>query len=208
MHESGLFSKTEMKEWDRRDDDEQDWDGAVEFFENLVDEDEAYEMNNGSTAKKARYESAANVEEEDAGDELRRYFNEVESAKERENATKEQLAQVMSSNESLLAMIKAKDNQIATLVEQVKELNASVIELTKEVSKAARAKSNNTTSNNGNNNRNRNRNNNNKRRDGGSGCDNKRLCKHCGGTHRDEYCWELEKNAHQRPDDWTTVKKE
>ena len=46
----------------------------------------------------------------------------------------------MTTNESLLQMIKSKDTQIATLVDQVKELNASVIELTKEVGKAVKGR--------------------------------------------------------------------
>lgn len=36
-------------------------------------------------------------------------------------------------------MIKSKDAQIASLFDQAKELNASVIKFTKEISKAARA---------------------------------------------------------------------
>ena len=92
----------------------------------------------------------------------------------------------MTSNESLLAMIKTKDTQIATLVKQVRELNASVIELTKEVDKAAQ--------------------NNNKRQDnhGKRGRDNNegRKCPHCGkDAHRrgDDTCYEQEANAKWRP---------
>ena len=64
-----------------------------------------------------------------------------------------------------------------------------MIELTKEVGKAAKG-------------------NNNNRRDGEPGRCKRKACKHCGKFHKEEFCWELEKNADRRPEGWTSIKKE
>ena len=62
-----------MTAYEGKPDADKDWANTTIYFEELVSELKEYDKNSGGLAKKARFESAANiVEDELVGDQLRK----------------------------------------------------------------------------------------------------------------------------------------
>ena len=96
----------------------------------------------GGPIKKARYDSAAGIQEasEEMGAEIRQYMESLASSKEEDQTDK---ANLQEANERVLAMqgnlqcqLVAKDEQMKVLIEQVAQLTSNVVALTKKVTEA------------------------------------------------------------------------
>ena len=126
MYESKNFDREQYVAWEKRPAATKTWAGAKEYFEELTNDIDEYEANIGGTAKRAKFESAANVDEGD--DSLRQYFD---SLAEAATADKEHIQQMSTTNSSMVTLsttqqkqLEIKDAQITALIEQVKALTS------------------------------------------------------------------------------------
>ena len=81
MMNSGMFEKQELKDWEKKPEADKTFDEATSYFEEIVADNETYESNAGGTAKRAGFESAMQVKDEesdrpdaDTGDDIRSYI--------------------------------------------------------------------------------------------------------------------------------------
>lgn len=137
MYDSRMFDKKEMNEWEKKPDADKTFANAKIYFQALVSDLEVYEDNNGGNAKRARFESAANMEEEKAGDGLRQYIETLAKEKETSN---EHMAAMSGANTTMLALVTklnaqlaAKDDHIAGLAKQIEAMLHKIQALTDKV---------------------------------------------------------------------------
>jgi hypothetical protein len=72
-----------MTAYKGKTDADKDWTSTTIYFEELISELEEYDENSGGPTNKARFESAANiVEDELVGNQLRKYISGIASEKE------------------------------------------------------------------------------------------------------------------------------
>ena len=128
MYESKQFDREQYVAWEKKPDADKTWLNATLYFEDITADNEAYESNVGGTAKRGRFESAANVAEE-KDDQLRLYFD---SLGEAATADKEHIQQMSTTNSSMVSLTTAqqkqlaiKDAQISALIDQVKALTTT-----------------------------------------------------------------------------------
>ena len=141
MYESKNFERDQYVQWEKKADADKTWANATAYFETITSDNEGYEANIGGTAKRGRYESAANVEEE-KDDQLRLYFD---SLAEAATADKEHIQQMSSTNSSMVSLsttqqkqLEVKDRQITALIEQVKALTTINKTMTEQLAKSGR----------------------------------------------------------------------
>ena len=124
-------------EYEKKADPDKTWAATQTYFEGVVDEHEEYENNTGGAGKRVKFDLAASVHEadENLGNDLRRYIESLASEKE---ANKENVANMQTATDRMMAVqnsykgqLETKDGQIKELVAQVKSLTESVIVLTK-----------------------------------------------------------------------------
>ena len=139
MYKRGEFDRRDMTTYKAKPDNQKTFELTMLYFEGLVAAQEEFEQNAGGPNKRARYESAAGVQEasEKMGAEIRQYMESLASTKEKEQADK---ANLQEANELMLAMQNnlqsqpaAKDEQMKELLTQVAQLTANVVALTKKV---------------------------------------------------------------------------
>ena len=142
MYKRGDFDRQDMTTYEAKANDQKTLELAMDYFEGLVAAQEEVEQNVGGPNKRARYESAAGIQEasEEMGAEIRQYMESLASSKEEERADK---ANLQEANEWMLAMqgdlqgqLAAKDEQMKALIEQVAQLTSNVVALTKKVTEA------------------------------------------------------------------------
>ena len=139
MYDSNQFDRKELTDWEKKDEYNKTWDEATEYFEDIVADIDAYDENRGGTAKKARFESAANMAEKEAEEQVgREICDYIEGLASRSEQDKETMAQLTAQTESLNAIqatlkvqLAAKDETIKQLTAQVKTLTDSIATLTK-----------------------------------------------------------------------------
>ena len=135
MYKRELFDRVEMTVYENKADADKTFDLTCAYFAELVAEREDFEFNSGGAERKARFESAAAVQEADVemGNEIRAYMEALASTQEEE---REERKNLQSNNESMLAMQSSLQSQLAEkdvqieLVGQIAKLTASVVTLT------------------------------------------------------------------------------
>ena len=60
-----MFDVQQMRLWEKQLEYDKMWKDVTEYFEELVDAIETYQFNSRGTAGRAKYESAANMEEDE-----------------------------------------------------------------------------------------------------------------------------------------------
>ena len=58
MLDSGMFEKLELKEWEKKPEVDKTFNDTTDYFEEITADNETYELNMGSTAKRAGFKSA------------------------------------------------------------------------------------------------------------------------------------------------------
>ena len=141
MYESKFFDRDQYVQWEKKADADKTWENATVYFETITSDNKGYEANIGGTAKRGRYESAANVEEE-KDNQLRLYFD---SLAEAATADKEHIQQMSTTNSSMVSLsttqqkqLEVKDKQITALIEQVKALTTINKSITEQLAKSGR----------------------------------------------------------------------
>ena len=156
MYASGMFDVQQMQMWEKQPEFDKTWKDAKEYFEELVDAIETYQVNSRGMAGRARYESTANMAEEEytnQSDELRAYLKTIVAKGEAGNARLQQMTETMASVVALTnkfcQQIEARnkreaerDAQIATLMKQMQQLAEATMALTNKLNASGGAISN------------------------------------------------------------------
>ena len=149
MYDSGHFDQRDMITYENKAAGDKTWDRTKAYFEKLVTDQETYAENQGDTAKRARYESAAQAKEQaqaEEGDQLREYLEmlaagtttqekQLESMKEMQTNGMHQIEATQKGMLEFAAgvqsQLKAKDDQMAALTKQMAEMAKAMQTLTK-----------------------------------------------------------------------------
>ena len=100
MYASGMFDVQQMRLWENQPEYDKTWKDAKGYFKEIVIAIETYQVNSGSTVGQTKYESAANMEEEEwakQGDELRAYLKAMTAQGEAGNEELQQMAKTMAN---------------------------------------------------------------------------------------------------------------
>ena len=131
MYDSGQFDRRDYRGWEDRPDFEKTWEEATSYFEAIIEAMETYEDNVGGTAKKSRYESAAQVEErqqqQTAEDKSLQQFLSAAAAKD------EQIQLVTANQTSMVTMQTQMQEMMATMKQQMRDSTMQIAALKKEV---------------------------------------------------------------------------
>ena len=194
--ESEFFPKEKMIEWEKRDDEDQDWGAVRAYFSELWHNESQYSK---ATAKKARHNESANAvavkeeKSEDAESDAAMMFAMMqEQHRDQLNAMKESTDAAMLSQQQTMLEMAA---QIKDLCCQIKDQSSSSAAEVKKSLAAAAATGGG----------------------GGAGKGKRRatyhkeaqLCPHCNKVvkHKAEDCFELEANKDRRPANWKPANK-
>jgi hypothetical protein len=115
-----LFDQAMMDGWTDKAEDDKTWANACKYFKSLMRKLETWELNHGGTARKAKFESAANAEEQRNAEEIRGYLETIAAGRE---ADKELV-------QSMEAKLQAKDAQLAKVLDKLDQLSTAQAALT------------------------------------------------------------------------------
>ena len=124
MYASRTFQRETMMKWEKKIMTNKTWTNTKTYFEDETAKEETYRNNSNGSTSDAKYESAANMEENTAdGDILREYLDSLKLT-QKESAQKAKYLQQMSTTNKTMAnmntkfqqQLSAKDDQIAALI--------------------------------------------------------------------------------------------
>lgn len=128
MNGSGLFDRRDYQAWEDQLPGEKTWPDACDYYTSLVDSMDSYNKNQGGTAKKSKYESAAHIKQE-------QQEQEDESALQvfmQAQANKDEIVQAVTSNQNTMSVVQSDmQKMLAALAEQLKTTNAQMVEQAK-----------------------------------------------------------------------------
>ena len=132
IYASVQFDRMTMQDWEKWPADRKTWDEAKPwYFEDETAKLEQWEKNSGGTAASAKYESAANAEEQEAAvtAEIRSYLEGIAAKSEADRELLQAVRSEMKEKEAKTeAVLQAKDANICQLVDQVKQLTKATQE--------------------------------------------------------------------------------
>ena len=151
---------------------------------------ETFKENMGGTAKKARFESAAQVKEEPEQQQQTEADAMVHQFLETTSANEEHIQAVTANQSAMVEMQANMQKMMAMMQEQMKESNAKITELQKQLAASDGKKKDANKENNGN---------------GGNGRKEKK-CNHCGRMNpesliKNKQCWLHPNNANKSPEE-------
>lgn len=132
MYEATIFDRRDYKDWEDKNDEEKTWDAATEHFSGIVDNMDTYNHNVQGTAKRSKFESAAQVEDAAAVEEqrddtaLQHFLEQAAMADEKINAVTTNQTSMVSMQSSMQKMMMDMKLQME---EQYKQMSALKIEL-------------------------------------------------------------------------------
>ena len=186
MYDCGIFDIKDFRTWEEMDPAEQTWDTAVDYFEGIVESMETFKENMGGTAKKAKFESAAQVKEkpeqqhQEVADAVVQQFLDT-------SAANEEHIQTVTANQSAMVEMQANmQKMMAMMQEQMKESNTKIAALQKQLADSSGNNDANKENNGG---------------GGGRGRNNSskwKKCTHCGRLH--PHSWFKNKKCYLHPD--------
>lgn len=147
MYASEIFEQRNYDDWEDLDEEDKTWDNATDTFENYVKKQRKYNRNKrGSTAKRAKYESAAQVQEQGQ----QQQHQQQRQQESDDGQLQHFLQQVTQTNSGMVDMntklqeqMAQQSAQIDKLLQQAADATKQILQLAEQNSKLAKARSNN-----------------------------------------------------------------
>ena len=124
MLESGMLEKLELKEWEKKDPADKTFNGATDYLEVIILDNETCESNAGGTARRAGFESAMQVKDADrpdadTGDDIRSYIKDIIVSS---SADKECIQKMQATSPGMVAMNMQMQQAIPAQSAQMKKM--------------------------------------------------------------------------------------
>ena len=195
MYDSELFTEDHMMDWEDKPDADKTWVHLQAYFGTIYKKLQRYK---GATSKRHGYESAANVtEREAAAAERENLANNLKEVAVAATADKEHIQQMTNHHNDMLKVVQQQQATIDKLTSTIEKQQATIEKLTAQVSKKGQT---NNTRNRGNPTKKGQKKNDEEKSNDGPPTD--LGCGICGMHKFTKDCYELEHNAHLRPEGW------